>query len=252
VAEKRAALEEWSKEEGVTVTELLGYLLHLENYHTKNRAHATLGWQLFTGEKISGKPEVSLNEAVWMIERGRLSHITYLEIRLRFLDRIIFPSVKRVIAENKMHRPELTEYQHGVQAPLSHCLYILTMLDRLSLIDMTSLEKDGLQISFKFTWGLDGSGDHSDYNQLSKVDFTTKQVMSVCFSLKEVTVEDVKGHKEVWSSTTGGHNKPQNVRPLAIFPAKETKDLLQDFVPRWDYCLFLIVFKCFEVVMFIC
>lgn len=33
VAEKRESLNEWAEEEGVTSTELLGYLLYLENYH---------------------------------------------------------------------------------------------------------------------------------------------------------------------------------------------------------------------------
>ena len=73
---------------------------------------------------------------------------------------------------------------------------------------------------------MDGSGDHSNYHQLSKVHFTTKQVMSVCFS-----VHDEKGASANWSSAQGGSNKPQNTRPLALFPAKETKELLQEFIP---------------------
>ena len=84
---------------------------------------------------------------------------------------------------------------------------------------------------YKFSWGLDGSGDHSNYHQLSKVHFTTKQVMSVCFSVTDVTVRDEKGASANWSSSQGGSNKPQNTRPLALFPAKETKDLLKKFIP---------------------
>ena len=34
VAEKREILKEWAMEEGVSPTELLGYFLYLENYHT--------------------------------------------------------------------------------------------------------------------------------------------------------------------------------------------------------------------------
>ena len=33
VEEKREALSVWAKEEGVTPTQLVGYLIHLENYH---------------------------------------------------------------------------------------------------------------------------------------------------------------------------------------------------------------------------
>ena len=78
---------------------------------------------------------------------------------------------------------------------------------------------------------MDGSGDHSNYHQLSKVHFTTKQVMSVCFSITDVTVRYEKEASANWSSAQGGSNKSQNTRPLALFPAKETKELLQEFIP---------------------
>ena len=29
-----------------------------------------------------------------------------------------------------------------------------------------------------------------------------------------------------------GHNRPEIVQPLALFPAKENKDLLADFIPQ--------------------
>ena len=80
-------------------------------------------------------------------------------------------------------------------------------------------------------WGLDGSGEHSNYHQLSKVSYTTKQVMSVCFALRSVTVTGSRGTVAHWSSTESGANKPQNTRPLALFPAKESTELLAEFVP---------------------
>ena len=42
---------------------------------------------------------------------------------------------------------------------------------------------------------------------------------------------DEKGNKIEWKSSDMGANKPQNVRPLSIFPSKEEKNLLQEFVP---------------------
>ena len=87
-------------------------------------------------------------------------------------------------------------------------------------------------VTFKFTWGLDGSGDHSDYHQLSKIGYTTKQVMSVCFALREVTIKDKNGVTVGWNSSVAGANQPQNTKPLALFPAKESKELLRDFVPK--------------------
>ena len=88
-----------------------------------------------------------------------------------------------------------------------------------------------VQVMCKFTWGLDGSGQYSNYHQLSKTHFSTTQIMSVCFALKEVTVEDTSGVQISWNSSEKGANKPQNVRPLALFPAKEEKELLLEFIP---------------------
>ena len=82
-------------------------------------------------------------------------------------------------------------------------------------MDVSGLDISQLQIFLKLNWGLDGSGDHSDYHQLSKVSYSTKQIMSVCFSLKEVEVKDNSGVSVFWTSRTDGANKPQNTRPLA-------------------------------------
>ena len=130
VSGKREILEAWAEEEGVSVTKLLGYLLHLENYHAGERSVAALGWRIFTGENVFEKPEVSLEEATWIMEKGRISQVVWQEIRLRLLDRIKLPPVNLVRAENQLHRPTLTEYQHGVKASLSQCLS-LTLTERL-------------------------------------------------------------------------------------------------------------------------
>ena len=53
----------------------------------------------------------------------------------------------------------------------------------------------------------------------------------MCFALREVSVVDGEGVSASWSSTTAGANKPQNTRPLALFPDKESKELLEEFIP---------------------
>ena len=60
VAEKRETLKKWSEEEGTTVTELLGYLIYLNNYHSGEKSLASLGYRIFKGEKVFEKPEISL------------------------------------------------------------------------------------------------------------------------------------------------------------------------------------------------
>ena len=231
VEEKRLILAEWAEQEKVSVVELLGYLVHVETYHEGDRGVAAIGWQIFTGGKVFEKPVVTEQEATWMIEKGHLSQSVWLDFRLRLLDRIILPPVYKVCAYNSKHRPALTIYRHGVRAKLSEVLSS-TISERLTLMDLSSLDSSSLSIGFKFGWGLDGSGDHSDFHQLTKRHFSTKSVMSVCVSVKTVVAKDGNGKEVSWTSSSAGSNKPQNVRPLALFPSKENKELMAEFVPQ--------------------
>ena len=76
VENKRDVVNEWSNEEGVSVTQLLGYFLYLENYHQGNRDIASIGWQLFSGDFVRVMPEASTEEDIWLVERGSLSQPT--------------------------------------------------------------------------------------------------------------------------------------------------------------------------------
>ena len=231
VEEKRLTLAEWAEQEHVSVEELLGYLVHVETYHDGDRGVAAVGWQIFTGGKVFEKPVVTEQEATWMIEKGHLSQSVWLDFRLLLLDRIYLPPVYKVCAYNSKNRPALTSYRNGVRATLSEVLSS-TLSERLVHMDLSSLDSSNLSVVFKFGWGLDGSGDHSDFHQLTKRDFSTKSVMSVCVSLRTVVAKDSNGKEVTWTSTAAGANRPQNVRPLALFPSKENKELLEDFVPK--------------------
>jgi hypothetical protein len=215
VEEKRNVFSQWAKEEGVEESQLAGYFLHLENWNRGNRNLAAVGWKIFIGEIVSEKPRLTVEEAIWLIERSGMSQAVWLEARLRFLDRIWLPPVMAIRAENQRHRPALQPYRHGVMAPLQQCLK-LTICERLQHMDLSGLDQDSLRILFKMGYGLDGSGEHSDYNQKSKVSYTTKQVMSVCFSVREVKVVDSRGAEATWSSSVAGANKPQNTRPWVL------------------------------------
>ena len=143
VEEKMETLSVWAKEEGVTPTQLVGYLIHLENYHGGDRNLARLGWKIFTDDETPVKAEVSLEEATWIIEKSGMSQNVYQEIRLRLLGRIWLPPVMLVRAENQLHRPALSEYRHGEKASLSQCLS-LSITERLQLLDLTKLDQGEL------------------------------------------------------------------------------------------------------------
>ena len=118
VEEKREILQQWAKEEGVSVTVLLGLFLYLENWNGGNKNLASIGWKIFLEEAVVGMSRVRLEEAIWLMERSGMSQVVYLELRLRLKDRIYFPSVMYVRAENQRHQPALQIYRHGVKAPL--------------------------------------------------------------------------------------------------------------------------------------
>ena len=231
VEEKRALIQQWAEDENVSITEFLGYILYVESWNHDKKT-SSLGWKLFMGESVVDKPLVSLDEAIWLMERSGMSQAVYLELRLRMKDKINFPPVMYIREENTLHRPILQDYRHGVKAPLSNCLSF-SLSERLEQMSLSEdIDFSDLKIHFKMTWGLDGSGEHSNYHQLSKVDISTKQIMSVCFAIREVIVID-KSNLEIasWTSRETGANRPQNTRPLALFPSKESKELLEDFVP---------------------
>ena len=224
-----------SEDEGVSPSVLLGYLLYLENRSGGDQALSDIGWKIFKGGSWKANPSASLEEAIWMVERSGMSQAVYLDVRLRFKDRFSFPPLMQIRAENHRHRPALTVKRHGVRAPLMQCLS-LTLTERLQHMYLSGLDNGRLQVSFKAVWGLDGiRGDHPDYNQLTKVSYNTKQVMSVCFGLKEVAITDGSGILVTRTISVAGANKPQNTRPLALFPAKETPELLADFVPKVEF-----------------
>jgi len=124
-------------------------------------------------------------------------------------------------------RPNLEVYQNGTKASLSECLSF-TLTEQLLLCKLSESAKFVL---FSFNYGLDGSGQHSDYSQQSKSHFSTQQIINVCFALSSIKKSD---GTILWSSATKGHNSPQNVRPLALFPSKENDDMLREFIPSLD------------------
>ena len=70
---------------------LLGFLLYLENWN-EDKTLSAVGWKIFMKEEdVIGMPRVSLEEAIWLLERSFMSQAVYLELRLRLKGRILFP-----------------------------------------------------------------------------------------------------------------------------------------------------------------
>jgi len=226
VKEHREIFRQWCNEQGCSVSELAGLFIHQEFYLT-DREKAKIGWELFCGNSGLNPQRATVLEAVWVMEKLGISYSKYTDLRIKFLDRFIFPPAHLVADQSKQLRPQLEVYRNGVRAGLSECL-VSTISERLSLVDLSGVDE---KIWFSFNYGMDGSGQHSDYSQLSKTHFSTKQVFNVCFALTSIKNKD--GHL-IWSAASRGHNSPQNIRPLALFPSKESDEVLRDFVPLLD------------------
>lgn len=226
IAKEREKFCGWAKQQKCSPTQLAGLFIFLENYMTDKKV-SELGWSIFNANCHTLTHEASIQEAMWLMERAKLSEAIYLEIRLRFLDRFVQPPVYKVAAASKQELPQLIPYRNGIRAPLKECL-TLTLKQRLSILDLSGVQES---ILFSFSYGLDGSGQHQNFQQLSKSHFSKKQIMNVCFALKEISLPD---GTVLWSSTEKGSNRPQNIRPLALFPEKESDGVLKDFVPLLD------------------
>ena len=66
------------KEQKITTTQLLGYMLHRENY-IHDRAVAEVGLKLFRKEMVSR--EISLDEALFILSTYKLGQTGYTSLR---------------------------------------------------------------------------------------------------------------------------------------------------------------------------
>ena len=108
----------------------------------------------------------------------------------------------------------------------------------LTLTEILTVIKDKggvvpLNIAFEFCWGMDGSGDHKDWNQMCKRTYSTKDMFLIVKSITKVW-DELDDKTMIYTPAAKGHNSPSNVRPLAIIPAQETDDLLDEVIPLYE------------------
>jgi hypothetical protein len=82
-------------------------------------------------------------------------------------------------------------------------------------------------VFFGFGHFCDGSGGHAEYSHLGKTR-TTGHVFASYF-----TVNSIYDANEalLWDTLSRGHNSIYNIRPIALFPEKESDHLLEAFAP---------------------
>ena len=141
------------------------------------------------------------------------------------MDRITLPSKNTLIEFTKTLRPPILDFREGAKVLISEAISY-TLVEQLLLISGSG-KLDIQSIRYSYSYGYDGSGDMSDYHHRDKKK-STKNVMSGCLTLN--SIEDQEGNV-LWSDGTLGHNSVRLVRPIFLFPDKESDAVLQEIVP---------------------
>ncbi len=103
---------------------------------------------------------------MWIMEKLGFSYAKYQELRLQLFGRFFLLPCYIVITETHRTMPALQDFHRVVKASLYEGLK-LTLEEQLSLLDSVP------DIAFGFTYGIDGSGQHTDYEQKSKKGYST-------------------------------------------------------------------------------
>ena len=112
----------WCMELRCSAADLAGFFIHLA-YSKKDHKLANLGWALFSRQPYPVVHEISPVEAIWIIEKIKISIAHYLELRLRLKDRIIFPPYYIYHREMLTMRPTtITRLHHGVVVSMKEML----------------------------------------------------------------------------------------------------------------------------------
>ena len=231
-------LKEEAEEQKITTTQLLGFLLHRENY-IHDRAVAAIGLKLFHKETITS--EISLDEGLFMLSTYKLGRTGYSSLRQELKSRVELPPYYRLMQHKDTIMPKI-----GSLDPLPGVS--ISVKESVQLHIRRLIQQLGLQPG-KYTMtvkeGLDGSGRHSVHDQKGNVQ-THNMIVWMWVALevyKDVPVVNADPSLPSTSTSANGRDKiwnepspssPDAARPLLLVIGKEDKDLLHKIVPPVD------------------
>eukprot|EP00731_Ephydatia_muelleri_P028943 Em0020g587a len=231
-------LKEEAEEQKITTTQLLGFLLHRENY-IHDRAVAAIGLKLFHKETITR--EISLDEGLFMLSTYKLGRTGYSSLRQELKSRVELPPHYRLMQHKDTIMPKI-----GSLDPLPGVS--ISVKESVQLHFRRLIQQLGLQPG-KYTMtvkeGLDGSGRHSVYDQKGNVQ-THNMIVWMWVALevyKDVPVVNADPSLPSTSTSANGRDKiwnepspssPDAARPILLVLGKEDKDLLHKIVPPVD------------------
>ena len=231
-------LQEEAEENSITTSQLLGYLLHRENY-VKDRALTAVGMQVFSNKPV-GK-ELSLDEGLYILSQYKLGHTSYTSLRHDLKPRVELPAHYKLMQHKNAIMPTIAQLSELPGVILSLTKSVVVHFERL--VKLLQLQSGSYIMKAKE--GLDGSGRHSVYNQQGSFESHNMIIwMWVPLQLAKDS-SDVAMIDELTCSTSstgsseivwkeGAPSSPEAARPILLAVGKEDKDLLNMLIPPVD------------------
>ena len=175
------------------------------------------------------KKELEVGKALFLIDLLEIGKRKYTQLRQHLLTSDIhFPAYHKV-AEHRnaiVIRSAIQLYPNptspiGVSVPYAQ--YVQHTFSRI-LQTIASPPKEDFPLTFRIADGLDGSGSHTVYNQLS-TNTETKCFILYCF--KPIQITSCSGTL-LWKNNSP--NSPFYQRPIFLCAAKENEDNIRQFI----------------------
>ncbi|KAL5503064.1 hypothetical protein EMCRGX_G009955 [Ephydatia muelleri] len=231
--ELMSLLQEEEEENSITTSQLLGYLLHRENY-VKDRALAAGGLQVFSNKPVGKK--LSLDEGLYFLSQYKFGRTSYTSLRHDLKPRVELSAHYKLMQHKNAIMPTIAQLSEVPGVILSLTKSVVVHFERL--VKLLQLQPGSYIMKVKE--GLDGSGRHSVYNQQGNFESHNMIIwMWVPLQLAKDS-SDVAMTDELTCSTssTGSSEivwkEDAPARPILLAVGKEDKDLLNKLIPPVD------------------
>ena len=231
--ELMSLLQEEEEENSITTSQLLGYLLHRENY-VKDRALAARGMQVFSNKPV-GK-ELSLDEGLYFLSQYKLGRTSYTSLRHDLKPRVELSAHYKLMKHKNAIMPTIAQLSEVLGVILSLTKSVVVHFERL--VKLLQLQPGSYIMKAKE--GLDGSGRHSVYNQQGSFESHNMIIwMWVPLQLaKDSSYVAMIDELTCSTSSTGSSEivwkEDAPARPILLAVGKEDKDLLNKLIPPVD------------------
>lgn len=219
-------LSEYVESEGLTMSELLGYLMHRMLYKS-NRRLANIGTDIFEG--TFEDKSYDLDEAIAMMHTLMLSKHQMRQMKVFLKSKgIHFPSTTELLDARKALRPVISSVLDGKGVSVDYTELVQTTVQaQLDVVsnDMNNEEKELLKENLKmiFKDGCDGAGQQVKWKSKTTIDAAENM-----FQYGLVALQIKSGESTLWKNPVP--NSPNCLRPVYLIREKESDEEMMNLV----------------------